>query len=542
MRPLHGRDDWRLAQRGHRPGGGSINGQEIWRRASADAEDRPCCAEAPQHPTACRPARNDLIGRPPRGGSPAATRTIAKDIGVSRTTVVEAFERLASEGLIVSRTGSGSFVSQALLASNRTSMDRGSRPSKREEPRLARVMARGSAAFFARLPHIPRAFTTALPAFDAFPMALWSRHVAKHWRARRDVVLGYRQRAWSLSAQACDCSTSPRQPRNFVRAGTGLRRQRRTARFPAHRQHAARSRRQRMVRNPGAIGARNCFAAAGANLVPIRIDHEGLVVEEGLRRAPNFRLAFVTPSHQQPLGSTMSLRRRIRPVGCRRGRGRLGHRRRLRWRVLLPRPSASTLKSIDTSGRVIYVGTFSKTLFPALRLGYILSPPAWSTFRAHFMEAFFPGVPSNPQAVVADFMDEGHFSAHIRRMRKLYAERHDALHTAAQKHLAGLIEIARTDTGLHTVGYLAPSIPEKEVAERARARDPTVAPLGRYVIAPTDLNGLVLGFSGVKPAEIDKGGRVLGEVLTGLAGERASRRSRPVAARQNSSLGLRPPS
>ena len=174
----------------------------------------------------------------------------------------------------------------------------------------------------------------------------------------------------------------------------------------------------------------------------------------------------------------------------------------------------------------------SRRRFPALRLGYILSPPALVDTFARFMEAFFTGVAWNPQAVVADFMDEGHFATHIRRMRKLYAERHDAFQAAALKHLSGSVDVARTDTGLHTVGYLTPEISEKDVADRAWALGLTVAPLGRYTIAPTALNGLVLGFSGVKPAEIDKGARVLGEVLTGLVGERTSRRARPVAERQ----------
>lgn len=455
-----------------------------------------------------------------------ATRTIARDLGLSRTTVVEAFERLAIEGLIVSRTGAGSFVSQALAAHNRSpaSPSPPRAPKSRRPPRLARVIARGSSAFFERLPHLPRAFTTALPAFDAFPMALWSRHVAKHWRAHRDVVMGYGSAHGFLPLRKAIAT--------HLRANRGISCEAAQIFVVNGAQHGFQLISSMLLdpgdrvwfENPGAIGARNCFAAAGAKLVPVPVDDEGLVVEEGLRRAPHFRLAFVTPSHQQPLGSTMSLARRLALLKAAEAADAWIVEDDYDGEFCYRGHPPPTLKSIDTSGRVIYVGTFSKTLFPALRLGYFLSPPSLVETFERLMEAFFPGVPSNPQAVVADFMDEGHFSSHIRRMRKLYAERQEALQIAAGGKLAGLIEVARTDTGLHTIGYLPKDIPETEAAERAWARDITVAPIARYCIAPIAENGLVLGFSGVKPEEIAKGAGVLGEVLESID---ATRRSQP---------------
>ena len=455
-----------------------------------------------------------------------ATRTIARDLGLSRTTVVEAFERLATEGLIVSRTGAGSFVSQALAAHNRSpaSPSPPRTPKSRRAPRLARVIARGSSAFFERLPHLPRAFTTALPAFDAFPMALWSRHVAKHWRAHRDVVMGYGSAHGFLPLRKAIAT--------HLRANRGISCEAGQIFVVNGAQHGFQLISSMLLdpgdrvwfENPGAIGARNCFAAAGAKLVPIPVDNEGLVVEEGLRRAQRFRLAFVTPSHQQPLGSTMSLARRLALLKAAEAADAWIVEDDYDGEFCYRGHPPPTLKSIDASGRVIYVGTFSKTLFPALRLGYFLSPPSLVETFERLMEAFFPGVPSNPQAVVADFMDEGHFSSHIRRMRKLYAERQEALHGAAERRLAGLLDVARTDTGLHTIGYLPREIPEAEAAERAWARDITVAPIARYCIAPIAENGLVLGFSGVKPEEIAKGAGVLGEVLESIV---APRRPRP---------------
>jgi GntR family transcriptional regulator/MocR family aminotransferase len=175
-----------------------------------------------------------------------------------------------------------------------------------------------------------------------------------------------------------------------------------------------------------------------------------------------------------------------------------------------------TLKSIDMMGRVIYFGTFSKTLFPALRLGFIVAPPPLVDVFNRVSKALFQGVPSSPQAIVADFMQNGHFATHIRRMRKIYAERYQVLYDAAQQHLQGLLDIVPANTGLHTIGLLPPNIQEKDVAAAALKRDIVVTPIGRYCIAPTDTKGLVLGFSGIRPAEIAAGVDALAEILNGL--------------------------
>lgn len=454
-----------------------------------------------------------LSGGLPPGQRLPATRTLAKDLGISRTTVVDAFERLCSEGLIVPRTGAGTFVSKDLVdhpPAQRSSLEPACRGTP---PRLARVIAQGSSGFNERLSHIPRAFTTAMPAFDAFPMALWARHVARHWRAQRDVVMGYGEARGLVALRRAIAA--------HLRANRGIYCDPEEIFVVNGAQHGFQLLSSILLdpgeavwfENPGAIGARNCFAAGGAKLVPVPVDAEGLVVEEGLRLSPKFRLAFVTPSHQQPLGSSMSLRRRLALLAAAEASDAWivedDYDGEFRYRGH-PLP---TLRSIDATGRVIYVGTFSKTLFPALRLGYVLAPPALVEVFTRFIDAFSPGVPSSPQAVVADFMEEGHFVAHIRRMRKLYEERHAALQEAAAERLAGLLSVAPTETGLHTIGRLAGPLSEQEVVERAMARGVTVSPLGRYCIAGIEEKGLVLGFSGVKPEEIRVGVAVLADIL-----------------------------
>lgn len=460
-----------------------------------------------------------LAGGLKAGDRLPATRTLAKDLSLSRTTVVEVFERLVAEGLVESRTGAGTFVSQVLggdrtIAKNLPSL---SKPRRGRGPRLSRRFARVSKNLFQRLPHESRAFTTALPAFDAFPMALWSRFVAKHWRAHRDVVMGYGDPHGFLPLRRAIAA--------HLRANRGLSCEPEQVFIVNGAQEAFHLISGILLdpgdkvwfENPGAIGARNSLVAAGVELIPVPVDDEGLMVEVGRRKARSFRLAFVTPSHQQPLGSTMSLERRFALLRAAEeadawiieddydGEFRYsGH----------PLP---TLESVDTSGRVIYVGTFSKSMFPALRIGYFIAPPSLFAVLETLTSAFFSGVPSNPQAVLADFMEEGHFATHVRRMRKIYAERYQVLYEASRRRLAGLLEVIPTDTGLHTIGRLPPDLPERLVAKMAMEHGITVAPIELFSIAPCDTKGLVLGFSGIRPHEIEAGVDVLAEVLEGIS-------------------------
>jgi GntR family transcriptional regulator/MocR family aminotransferase len=168
---------------------------------------------------------------------------------------------------------------------------------------------------------------------------------------------------------------------------------------------------------------------------------------------------------------------------------------------------------VDTHGQVIYVGTFSKTLFPALRLGYLLVPPALVDTFGTMMSNFLAGVPSHTQSIVAEFIDEGHFASHVRRMRQLYRERHDALLAVAGQRLGGLLQVLPAHSGLHTVALLPEAVSDMAVSHDADLQQVTASPLGRYALAPVSTNGLVLGFGGVSPQLIAAGVEVLAQVL-----------------------------
>ncbi|HWT95961.1 MAG TPA: PLP-dependent aminotransferase family protein, partial [Terriglobales bacterium] len=180
-------------------------------------------------------------------------------------------------------------------------------------------------------------------------------------------------------------------------------------------------------------------------------------------------------------------------------------------------PPLPTLKGIDASGRVIYVGTFSKSLFPALRLGFLLAPPALTEYFRMSLEAYSPGVPTALQATVADFINEGHFATHIRRMRKLYAERYQALTEAVRQHLADWLDLVPTTTGMHTVAHLQPGFDADIVSAAAAKRGVTVTPISRFYLGPAPHQALVLGFSGFTPAKIQHAAQILEEVFQGLA-------------------------
>ena len=455
-------------------------------------------------------------GDQPAGKRLPSSRTLARELDISRTTTMAVFERLNSEGLIESHTGSGTYVSGQAEASRpgQALVVHAARPVS---AKLADIIAEASPRFFQRLSHPqrPRAFVTGLPDYDAFPLAVWARLTAKHWREPRDQILGYP-----------DANGHPRLRRaiaEHLRANRGLPCDAEQIFIVTGAQQAF-DLVGRVLLNPGdpvwyedpgAIGARNCLIACGAQMVPVPVDDEGIRVADGQRLAPDFRLAFVTPSHQHPTGAEMSLARRGELLAAANRAGAWIIEDDYDGEFRYDGRPLPTLKSGDTGERVIYVGTFSKTMFPALRLGfYIVPAPLVSVFQ-RISGAFLQGVPSSIQAVLATFIEEGHFATHLRRMRDIYAERHAAFHEAAAKHLAGLLHVRRSVAGFHVTGtFASPAMDEDRIAADAEAAGLVVSRISRFTIehgrvAP----GLVLGVSAISEREIAKGVETLARVL-----------------------------
>ena len=268
------------------------------------------------------------------------------------------------------------------------------------------------------------------------------------------------------------------------------------------------------MEDPGYFLAQAVFQAADATVIPIPIDREGLTVTEGYARCPDARLAYVTPSHQFPLGVTMSHARR---------------RQLLQWAQQADawiieddydseyrytgRPIPS-LQGLDESGRVIYLGTFSKVFFPALRLGYIVAPPALvdPLTNAKRVMGFHP--PLLEQMAMASFMARGEFTRHIRRMRGLYVERRDYLLTYAAQYLGDKLRLERAPSGLHLIGWLPEAADEWELAKLADLHGVTVYPLSAFRLGAPSRRGLVLGFAAFGEAEIEEAVQKLARALS----------------------------
>lgn len=460
-----------------------------------------------------------LAGRLRAGTRLPSTRALAAELGVSRNTVMGAFLQLLAEGYLVGRVGSGTYVADSLPEDLLRAQAKKSRaPGPGQAGR--RLSARGEAlaatlTSTTRDRGVPRAFRPGVPALDEFPTRVWGRLAGKVWRSPPRALLGYGDpagyrplreeiSAYLGAARAVRCAWEQVIVVSGSQQALDL-----AARVLLDPGDAA------WVEDPGYAGARGALTAAGARIVPVPVDGEGLRVSVGTRRAAGARLACVSPSHQYPLGATMSLSRRLELLAwaSRAGAWVLEDDYDSEYRYT-GRP-LEALQGLDSSaeGRVIYLGTFSKVLSPALRLGYLVVPHDLVDPFTAARELADRHSPSVDQAVLARFMAEGHFARHLRRMRTLYAGRQAALVEAASRELPGLLDVGPAEAGMHLVGWLPEGDDDREAARRAEARGVEAAALSLYGIEPPPRGGLLLGYAAVGEAEIRTGVRRLAAAL-----------------------------
>jgi GntR family transcriptional regulator/MocR family aminotransferase len=438
----------------------------------------------------------------PRSRIPPS-RSLASDLGVSRTTVVLAYEQLEAEGYIAGRRSQGSFVKDLPIGRPKP-RDRVSDeidPARESAMKRIASLARQSTGL-GHLSAAPVPFRIGEPALDLFPSRLWARLVAKHTRRSAASLLGsgagghmpLRAAIASYVGAARGVNASADQV--IITRGT----------------HQALHLTARVVlgpdelvwvEDPGYLAARTLFQVAGASIVPVPVDRDGIIVAHGIEHAPHARLAYVAPSHQFPLGVTMSLARRLSLLEW--------ATRSRAWIVeddydsefrYTGSPIAS-LQGLDTTGRVIYVGTFSQTMFPALRLGYMIVPASLIDVFLAAQTLLDPVTPNSEQLAMAEFIDRGHFARHVRHMRSEYADRQRALLAGVSRELSGVLEATPTDTGMHVIGWLNPAADDVAVSQRAWRAGVEAAPLSAYRIAATLPRGLLLGFAAIRPAVMD---------------------------------------
>ena len=462
-----------------------------------------------------------LNGRLGRGRRVPSSRTLADELSISRNTVVSAYEQLLAEGYLETRAGSGSYVTSELPDAMTTAVPRASAAPKHALPGLS-ARGRGLSDIRSTLSPDgpPWAFRTGVPALDAFPVDLWARLAHQAWKNAELGQLGYGDAAgykplrsaiadYLRASRAVVCEpeqvlvVSGSQEALFLAALTLL--------DPGD---------TVWFEEPGYRGARTAILAAGAVPIPIGIDDEGLRVEEGDARAPQARAIYVTPSHQFPLGVTMSLARRLELVTW-------AHRHRA-WILeddydsefrYEGRPLAS-LQGLDPDGRVLYTGTFSKVLAPALRVGYLVVPPALVDALTSARAVVDRQSPTIDQVILARFLREGHFARHVRRMRQLYRERQAVLVEAARRDLRGLVDIEPQAAGLHLVGWLPKQADDRTAAARAAEAGVEVSPLTNFFASPAGHRpGIMLGYASSDAVTIRRGVKNLARAL-----EKGSRR------------------
>ncbi|MGH9467920.1 MAG: PLP-dependent aminotransferase family protein [Terriglobales bacterium] len=435
-----------------------------------------------------------------RAGQPLpSTRALAAELRVSRMPVLEAFARLHAEGYIEALRGSGTRVAALPAAGAAPPLSAG---AGRARPRtVSRAAARARQVPPQPWHELRGAFRACLPALDHFPVALWARLVARNARALPTPSLAYGDPMGYAPFRAVLAE--------YLRAARGVRCEAGQIMTVAGSQQGLQLAARVLVNpgdtvwieEPGYSGAQHALAAAGARLVPVPVDQDGLRVEEGIRRAPRARAVYITPSHQFPLGTTMSARRRLELLqwAARAGAWVIEDDYDSEYRFgAHPLPA---LQGLDAAARVIYLGTCSKVLAPALRVGYLVLPPDLVDAFARVRDGLdiFPS--PLVQAALADFIREGHFARHLRRMRGLYQERYAVLAEELAHRLGPRQEVVSAPAGMHLCVLLPPGSSDLAVAHAGVCIGLALQPLSLYYLRRPRA-GLVLGFGTVAPAEI----------------------------------------
>lgn len=453
-----------------------------------------------------------LEGRLRPGARLPATRDLARQYRVARGTIVAVFEQLAAEGFLASTIGSGTRVSGELPLRQRRTADGAVRhPAPRRPARRVAEFGKGVRLFSGYSTGPSRAFRAHVPALDLFPAATWARLTARRLRGVTESQLlgcdplGYgplREAIADHLATSRGVRCEPDQVaivsgvqdaldlagRLFLDRGDGV-----------------------VMEDPGYPGAVRVFEALGARIWDTPVDAEGMVVPGA--RAAGARLAYVTPGHQFPLGVAMSLARRLALLAWARAEGAMIFEDDYDGEYRYTARPVPALQGLDRDGLVLFAGSFSKVLFPSLRLGYLVLPPDLIDRVAATISITSRHAALLEQVVLADFIADGHYARHLRRMRDVYAGRLATMREAADPRWEGRLTLTGLDAGLQITGELAPGLSERAITVAAAARGVEVIPLGRYTRGRATRLGLQLGFGAVAEKELRRGVEQLGVVL-----------------------------
>jgi GntR family transcriptional regulator / MocR family aminotransferase len=457
-----------------------------------------------------------LSGKFPAGTRLPSTRALAADLRISRNTVLIAFEQLVAEGYLEGRAGSSTRVARQLPDDLLRVRSAAAKPRNREQ--RAPVSKRGQAILDAPSGPAssgaePKAFRPHRPALDRFPTAVWAKLMSQVWQKNGEELMGIGLPEGYYPLR--------REIATYVGAARGVRCEPDQVVITEGSQQALDLCARLLldpgdpaiVEEPGYLGARTTLVAAGARLLPVAVDENGIDVD-AVALHTDARLVYLTPSHQYPLGPTLCLARRLAILEWARQSGAWivedDYDSEFRYEG---RPVAA-LQGLDSHGRTIYVGTFSKVLAPGLRIGYLILPPG-------LVDLFIAGrrltcghAAMVEQAVLAEFLAQGHFARHVRRMRLVYQDRQKSLLESAARHLpAGILEMVPRPCGMNVLARLAPGLKESDISTEAAKHGLELVGLAPYYLRKPRAQAFLLGFAALDAQPIDDGMRRLARVL-----------------------------
>ncbi|MFN3512648.1 MAG: PLP-dependent aminotransferase family protein [Phenylobacterium sp.] len=444
------------------------------------------------------------------GGRLPSSRDFAARLGVARASVVAAYDLLLAEGYAVARVGSGTFVSGDL--SGVTEL----RPPVAERARPPEIPPRVRDLDEMVLPapqSDPRLFSTGRTLLDARAYDAWGRSMRRALRTLGPEHFGYSDPRGDAALRAAIA--------DYLRAARGGVCEPDQVLVTSGAQHAVDIAVRALLRpgdpvwmeEPGYPATRHALTAAGADIHAVRVDASGLVVAEGMAAAPQARVAFVTPSHQYPLGVTLTMGRRMELLNWARDAGAWIVEDDYASEFRYDGPPLASLQGLDGGDRVLYVGTLNKALFPGLRLGYAVAPRPLAAALANARQLMDRQASTLTQAVVLDFMREGHFAAHIRRRRIAYKAQRDLLAAELRARLGYVLEVDAPEGGMHLIAYLKDGRSDLAAEAQADAGGVTVRAISRLYRRIEPRSGLMLGFTGFPVRAIPAGVARLAQAL-----------------------------
>ena len=452
-----------------------------------------------------------LEGRIHPGQRVPSTRALAAQLGTSRISVLTAYEQLLSEGYFETAVGAGTSVAQTIpdeaqrpLAARARSAIRGPSP-RRGQRRIARLAGMRMAAPAQAWLESLGAFRVSLPALDQFPLGIWAKLLARNARIAAPASMAYQGPMGYLPLREVIA--------DYLRAARGVTCDSSQILVTTGSQQALQLCAQVLLNpgdrvcmeDPGYPGARDAFCSVHTEVVPVPLDRSGIDVARMAECDRSVRAAYVTPSHQYPMGMAMSAARRMLLLEW--------AERNDAWIIEDDYDSEyrfdghpiAALQGMDASERVIYIGTFSKVMFPALRLGYLVLPRDLVAAFGCARETADGFSPTLYQMALTTFMEEGHFHRHLRRMRVLYRERRRSLVQAIRSHMNEALEVVGAEAGMHLVTLLSPGISDVAIAAGAARAGLSAMPLSSCYSRAPRRGGLVLGYGGTNPHQIREG-------------------------------------